>query len=127
MFSLNAGDLRTAFLMLLILPLFQPAAEIRAETNSWRDSSSVDFAEAPDNRPLPEEDMLWLEESDRLMEELHMLDVRMYSLISRIGDDESLRKLIRQRSLNRRLIYDLLSARNNVVRRIEENNQDAEG
>lgn len=97
-----------------------------AETNNRRHSSSIDFAEAPEIQIQVEKDVLWLEDADRLMEELHRLDVRMYTLISRIGNNESRGKLIEQRGLNRQLIYDLLSERNNVVRRIEENGLDVD-
>lgn len=121
MFSLDTRTRRTGILLFVILLLLlQLPVLLPAETNSWRNSSSIDFAEAPEIQAQIDEDLLWLEEADRLMEELHSLDVRMYTLISRVGHHISRRKLIEQRSLNRQLIYDLLSARNDVVRRMEE-------
>lgn len=120
------GTCRVRYLLPIILALFLPAAILPAETNNWRHSSTVDFIEAPEIQAQNDRDSIWLAEADRLMEELHLLDVRMYTLISRVGNEESRRKLIEQRSLNRRLIYDLLSARNDVVRRVEAVRQNEE-
>lgn len=126
MYSLIAQNRRTLYLRLFIITMLLQAAMLPAETNNRRHSSSIDFAEAPEIQIQVEKDVLWLEDADRLMEELHRLDVRMYTLISRIGNNESRGKLIEQRGLNRQLIYDLLSERNNVVRRIEENGLDVD-
>lgn len=126
MFSLIVQNRRTAYLLIFISTMFLQAALLTAETNNRRHSSSIDFAEAPEIQAQIDEDVLWLEDADRLMDELHRLDVRMYTLISSMGNNESRGKLIEQRGLNRQLIYDLLSARNDVVRRIEENGLDAD-
>jgi len=57
----------------------------------------------------------WLESADRLMKELLELDVRMYSLINSVGNEDSRKALIRERSMIRKLIYDLMAARNTVL------------
>lgn len=126
MFSLFVQNRRTAYLLLFISTMFLQAALLPAETNNRRHSSSIDFAEAPEIQAQIDEDVLWLEDADRLMDELHRLDVRMYLMISHMGNNDSRGKLIEQRGLNRQLIYDLLSERNNVVRRIQENGLDAD-
>jgi len=57
----------------------------------------------------------WLENADRLMEELLAIDVRLYSLINTVENEKSRMVLIRQRSINRKLIYDLTAVRNTVI------------
>ncbi len=48
------------------------------------------------------------------MDELLTLDVKMHTLISSVGNGDSLKALIRQRNINRKLIYDLTMAINQV-------------
>ncbi len=59
-----------------------------------------------------EQDSGWIAEADRLIRELLDLDVRMFTLINSVGNTDSRKALIRQRSINRKLIYDLTMAIN---------------
>jgi hypothetical protein len=94
---------------------------LNAESSDWRNSSSIDFSEAPEIQNQIESDEVWLNEADRLMGELTTLDVRMYTLISRIGSEELRKELIEKRNINRKLIYKLAVARNDVIQRLELN------
>ena len=59
-------------------------------------------------------DGVWISEADRLLDELHAMDVRLYTLINRVGSEESRRKLLSKRSDIRRLIIELTEERNVV-------------
>jgi len=57
----------------------------------------------------------WLEEADRLMAELLNLDVKMFTLINRVENEVYRKELVRRRSINRKLIYDLAMAINSAI------------
>jgi len=108
------------FISILLLLI---TANLNAESSGWRNSSFIDFSESPEIQNQIISDEAWLNEADRLMGELTSLDVRMYTLISRIGSEELCKELIEKRNINRKLIYNLAVARNDVIQRIELNQQ----
>ncbi len=63
-------------------------------------------------------DREWMNDANRLMNELYVLDVRMHTLLSNSGGEDSRRKLVQERNNIRRLIVDLTEARNNVYNRL---------
>ncbi len=86
-----------------------------AESSESRKTGSADFAAALEIENQAVQNPDWLAEADRLMNELLALDAKMHTLITSVGNDESRKALIRQRSINRKLIYDLVVARNTVL------------
>jgi hypothetical protein len=111
----------SAVFVSILLLLFD--VNLNAESVGWRNPSSVDFSETPEIQNQIVSDEAWLDEADRLMGELTSLDVRMYTLISRIGSGDLRKELIEKRNINRKLIYNLAVARNDVIQRIELNQQ----
>ena len=101
------------FRVLLILTWVLSAAFLPADDNS----KSTGYGES-EYRSIMEierailDDGDWLADADRLMEELKMLDVQMYTLLNRCGSNDAKNHLIRERSNIRRLIVDLTEARN---------------
>ncbi len=80
-----------------------------------RKTGSVVFAAALEVQNQEVQNPDWLSEADRLMDELLALDAKIHTLITSVGNGDSRKALIRQRSINRKLIYDLAIARNAVL------------
>lgn len=104
------------FLIILMTVILPVTDTIAADTASFRKTGSMDFAEI-------DSDIAWLEEADRLKAELTSLDVRMYTLINTVRNEDSRKALIKQRNINRKLIYDLIYSRNIVIERLRQNRQ----
>lgn len=83
-----------------------------AENHDSRKTGSVDIRAAMELENRGSGKAEWLEEADRFMNELLALDVRMYTLINSVGNEESRIALIQKRNLNRKLIYELTMAIN---------------
>ncbi len=99
---------RTVILMLMIISiLINIPGNLAAELSDSKYTGSLSFIETDEKSD-------WIIEADRLMDELLTLDVKMHTLISSVGNGDSLKALIRQRNINRKLIYDLTMAINQV-------------
>jgi hypothetical protein len=95
----------------------EDTAENRTQSyTESRDPGGTGLLSSSDKEENPvENESDWLESADRLMKELLALDVRMYSLINSVANEDSRKALIRKRSMIRKLIYDLMAARNTVL------------
>ena len=111
------------FLIILITVILPVTDTIAAHTVSLRKTGFVDFAEAAEIENQIDSDIEWLEEADRLMNELTALDVRMYTLINTVRNEDSRKALLKQRNINRKLIYDLIFSRNTVIERLRQSRQ----
>jgi len=107
---------RTVKLILLIISIhFIIPGTLAAELSDSKYTGTLSFTETDKSEYIIDEKSDWIIEADRLMDELLALDVKMHTLITSVGNGDSRKALIRQRSINRKLIYDLAIARNAVL------------
>ena len=105
------------FILFTVVFTLSIPGSLIAESVDSGNTGSLSFTEIETEKNKISTDLnsSWMEEADKLMDELLALDVTMYTLINNVGNEDSRISLVLQRSINRKLIYDLMIARNGVI------------
>ena len=109
-----------AFIRILLLSSLVLLAGLIPVSGQAMDGTVV-FRSAAELERAILNDRLWLEEADRLMNELKTIDVQLYTFLTRATAAGPRNTIIRERNNIRRLMVELVEARNAVHERLSTN------